>query len=131
MTAVLTPLETRTISHAYISKGSNHFLPSLRMHLSSKTILTSTKMKSGNLSTHQKSLPDGQSAFPGSARVLKHSLPGCYLPWSLSGSTLSLPPLPSNLLLQGFSIQTVPEAPEELLQIVLAPPTLELPTQQN
>lgn len=31
MAAVLTPLETRSTSHAYTSKGSSHFTPSLRM----------------------------------------------------------------------------------------------------
>lgn len=58
-------------------------------------ILTSTKLKQPIRESQYGSIKRAcqlASPFPGWARVLKRSPPGCYLPWRLSGSALSLPP---------------------------------------
>lgn len=116
MTAVLTPLETRSTSHAYTSKGSSHFAPSLRIQPSS-IILTSTKLKK----------PIRESQYKASKEPARW--PECFArvsqgPQTLPSRVLSpleplrfntIPPSPNPSLLQGFSNQAVPEAPGELL----------------
>lgn len=120
MIAMLTPhsLEKRTTSHAYTPKCSYHFTPSFKMH----------PQHTPNFNTigrahHGLSITSSERTCP-VARVLNPFPPGFSSPGT--SQVQPYPPHPNSSASiypsTGFSNQSVPDSPGELLKIPLAPP---------